>query len=88
MKLQAIVVEERPRSMFAVRLATGQQVMAHIAGVLERNYMRLVPGDRVEMELAPNDPGRGRITRKITGPRMYTDERPAPGRGKVSGAES
>ena len=71
MRVQAVVVEERPRAVFAVRLPTGQQVLAHIAGVLERNYVRLVPGDRVEMELAPEDPGRGKITRKITGPRMY-----------------
>jgi len=71
MKIQAVVVEERPRSLFAVRLVTGQQVLAHIGGALERNYMRLVPGDRVEMELAPDDPGRGRITRKVTGSRMY-----------------
>ena len=88
MKIQAVVVEERPRAVFAVRLATGQQVLAHIAGVLERNYMRLVPGDRVEMELAPDDPGRGRITKKITGPRMYAEDRTDPGRGKISGAES
>ena len=71
MKVQAVVVEERPRCIFAVRLPAGQQVLAHITGVLERNYVRLVPGDRVEMELAPDDPGRGKITRKVTGPRMY-----------------
>jgi translation initiation factor IF-1 len=72
MKVHAVVVEERPRAIFAVRLPTGQQVLAHVAGGLERNYVRLVPGDRVEMELAPDDPGRGKITRKITGPRMYS----------------
>ncbi len=67
MKVEAVVVEERPRAVFAVRLPTGQQVLAHAAGALERNYVRLVPGDRVEMELAPDDPGRGRITKKLTG---------------------
>jgi translation initiation factor IF-1 len=60
------VVEELPQAIFAVRLDSRQQrVLAHLAGMVERNFVRLVPGDRVEVALAPGDPGRGKILRKL-----------------------
>ena len=71
-KVEATVVEERPSAIYAVKLENQQQVLAHVVGVVKRNFVRLVPGDRVEVELAPHDPTRGRITRKIAwsgGPR-------------------
>jgi translation initiation factor IF-1 len=61
----ATVVAERPRLVFEVVLPTQQKVLAHLVGVVKRNFVRLVPGDRVEVELSPHDPTRGRITRKI-----------------------
>jgi translation initiation factor IF-1 len=61
-----VVVEERPSAIFAVRLETQQLVLAHLVGVVKRNFVRLVPGDRVEVELSQHDPARGRITRKLT----------------------
>jgi translation initiation factor IF-1 len=61
----ATVVEERPAAMFLVVLETQQKILAHMVGVVKRNFVRLVPGDRVEVELSPHDPTRGRITRKI-----------------------
>jgi translation initiation factor IF-1 len=64
-KILATVVEERPSLVFQVVLDTGQKVLAHLAGTLKRNFVRLVPDDRVEVELSPHDPTRGRITRKI-----------------------
>jgi translation initiation factor IF-1 len=64
-KVPATVVEERPSLMFKVVLETQQEVLAHLAGTVKRNFVRLVPGDRVEVELSPHDPTRGRITRKI-----------------------
>ena len=64
--VEATVVEERPSAIYAVRLANQQQVLAHLAGAVKRNFVRLVPGDRVEVELSPNDPTRGRITRKMS----------------------
>ncbi len=64
-KVPATVVEERPSLIFQVVLDTRQQVLAHLAGTVKRNFVRLVPGDRVEVELSPHDPTRGRITRKI-----------------------
>jgi len=64
-KVLATVVEERPSLVFKVVLETQQEVLAHLVGVTKRNFVRLVPGDRVEVELSPHDPLRGRITRKI-----------------------
>jgi translation initiation factor IF-1 len=61
-------LEERPNAVYAVRLGSGQEVLAHLVGTVKRNFVRLVPGDRVEVELAPHDPSRARITRKITTP--------------------
>ena len=63
--VEATVVEERPSLVFEVVLGTQQKVLAHLVGVVKRNFVRLVPGDRVEVELSPHDPTRGRITRKI-----------------------
>ena len=63
----ATVVEERPSAIYVVVLEKQQRVLAHVVGAVERNFVRLVPGDRVEVELAPHDPTRGRITRKLTG---------------------
>ena len=64
-KVKATVVEERPSAIYAVVLENQQQVLAHLAGAAERNFVRLVPGDRVEVELAPHDPARGRILKKV-----------------------
>jgi len=58
-KVLATVVDERPSLIFEVRLDTEQQVLAHLAGTVKRNFVRLVPGDRVEVELSPHDPTRG-----------------------------
>jgi translation initiation factor IF-1 len=64
-KVEAVVVEERPSAIYQVVLPTQQKVLAHVVGTVKRNFVRLVPGDRVEVELSPNDPTRGRITRKL-----------------------
>ena len=61
----ATVVEERPSAIYVVVLENQQRVLAHVVGAVERNFVRLVPGDRVEVELGPHDPTRGRITRKL-----------------------
>ena len=67
MGVNASVVEERPNAIFLVVLENRRKVLAHLVGNVERNFVRLVPGDRVEVELAPDDPTRGRILRKIIG---------------------
>jgi len=63
----ATVFEERPSLVFEVVLEGQQRVLAHLVGMTKRNFVRLVPGDRVEVELSPHDPTRGRIVRKLTG---------------------
>ena len=63
--VEGSVVEERPSAVYAVKLESQQVVLAHLAGSVERNFVRLVPGDRVKVELAPHDPGRGRIIKKL-----------------------
>jgi len=61
----AVVVEERPSAIWLLKLENQQQVLAHVVGAVERNFVRLVPGDRVEVELSPHDLTRGRIIRKL-----------------------
>jgi translation initiation factor IF-1 len=63
--VSATVVEERPSLFFEVVLEGQQKVLAHLVGNAKRNFVRLVPGDRVEVELSPHDPGRGKITKKL-----------------------
>ncbi len=63
-RVEAVVVAERPNLVFDVVLDTRQTVRAHVAGEGQRNFVRLVPGDRVEVELMPHDPTRGRILKK------------------------
>ena len=52
-------------AIYSVVLEGQQKVLAHLVGAVKRNFVRLVPGDRVEVELSPHDPTRGRITRKL-----------------------
>ena len=65
--VEAVVIAERPRLTFEVLLPTQQKVLAHLVGTVKRNFVRLVPGDRVEVELSPHDPTRGRVVRKVVG---------------------
>jgi len=60
-----LVVEELPQLVFRVDLGKGRQVLAHAVGMAERNFVRLVPGDKVEVELAAQDITRGRILKKL-----------------------
>ena len=64
MKVEGKILEERPSLVYEVVLEGERHILAHAVGA-ERNFVRLVPGDRVEVELAPHDPARGRITRKL-----------------------
>ena len=60
-----VVTEQLPSSLFRVRLERGAQVTAHIADRLDRNFVRILVGDRVRVELSPVDSGRGRILEKV-----------------------
>jgi len=61
----AIVVELMPSAIVKVKLENEAVVLAHAAGAAKANFVRVRPGDRVEVELSPNDPGRGRIVRLL-----------------------
>jgi len=60
------VTEQLPSALYRVRLEQGSMVTAHIADRVERNFVRILVGDRVRIELSPVDIGRGRIVEKIT----------------------
>ncbi|HET6623089.1 MAG TPA: translation initiation factor IF-1 [Gaiellaceae bacterium] len=61
-EVEGEVVEALPSLMFRVRVDSGQDVLAKISGKMRKNYIRLLPGDRVKLELSPYDLTRGRIT--------------------------
>ena len=63
--LPAIVVESLPRATYRLKLDTEQEVIAHTAGATVTNFVRLRPGDKVEVEISPRDRTRGRITRLL-----------------------
>jgi translation initiation factor IF-1 len=60
-----VVQETLPSAMYKVRLDQGSLVLAHIADRIDRNFVRLLVGDRVRLELSPVDVGRGRIVEKL-----------------------
>ncbi len=60
-QVEGRVVEPLPNAMFKVELENGHQVLAHISGKMRMNYIKILPGDRVTIELSPYDLTRGRI---------------------------
>ena len=61
-EVEGMVQQAVPNANFRVELANGHEVLAHISGPIRRNYIRVLPGDRVLVELSPYDLTRGRIT--------------------------
>jgi translation initiation factor IF-1 len=61
-----VVTEQLPSALYRVKLDAGAQVTAHIGGRVDRNFMRLLVGDRVRLEVSSADTGRGRIVEKIS----------------------
>ena len=61
-EVEGVVVETLPNTNFKVELENGHQILAHISGKLRMNYIKILPGDRVKVELSPYDLNRGRIT--------------------------
>lgn len=64
-KLEGEVVELLPSTMFRVKLENGHLILAHISGKMRINFIKLMPGDRVEVEMSPYDLTKGRITRRL-----------------------
>jgi translation initiation factor IF-1 len=61
-QIEGKVLEALPNAMFKVELENGHQVLAHISGKMRMNFIRILPGDKVTIELSPYDLTRGRIT--------------------------
>ena len=61
-EIEGTVVETLPNAMFKVELENGHIVLAHVSGKIRMNYIRILPGDKVTVELSPYDLSRGRIT--------------------------
>ncbi|BBB91383.1 MAG TPA: translation initiation factor IF-1 [Methylomusa anaerophila] len=61
-EMEGTVVEALPNAMFQVKLENGHVVLAHVSGKIRMNFIRILPGDRVTIELTPYDLKRGRIT--------------------------
>ena len=61
-ELEGIVVESLPNTMFQVDIGGGHTILAHISGKLRMNYIKILPGDKVTVQMSPYDVSRGRIT--------------------------
>ncbi len=60
-EIEGVVIEKLPNTMFQVELENGHKVLAHISGKLRQNFIRILPGDKVTLELSPYDLTKGRI---------------------------
>ena len=61
-EVEGTVIEAMPNAMFQVELANGHRLLAHISGKLRMNFIRILPGDNVKVEMSPYDLTKGRIT--------------------------
>jgi translation initiation factor IF-1 len=65
LEVEGKVITVLPNTMFRVELANGHQVLAHISGKMRKHYIKILPGDRVLVELSPYDLSRGRVTYRL-----------------------
>ncbi|MCD7961252.1 MAG: translation initiation factor IF-1 [Enterococcus sp.] len=64
-EVEGTILESLPNAMFQVKLENGHVILAHISGKIRMNFIKILPGDRVTVELTPYDLSRGRITRRF-----------------------
>ena len=64
-ELEGVVIEKLPNTLFRVKLENGAVILAHISGKLRQNFIRILPGDRVKVEMTPYDLTKGRITFRL-----------------------
>ncbi len=62
LEVEGTILEALPNAQFKVELSNGHQILAHISGKLRMNYIRILPGDKVTVEMSPYDLSKGRIT--------------------------
>ncbi len=61
-EVEGVITESLPNAMFRVELDNGHKILAHVSGKIRMNFIRILPGDKVKVELSPYDLTRGRIT--------------------------
>ena len=64
-EVEGVVTDALPNAMFKVHLENGHEVLSHVSGKLRMNYIRIVPGDKVKLEMSPYDLSKGRITWRV-----------------------
>lgn len=64
-EVEGVIRESLPNAMFKVELENGHQVLAHISGKIRKHFIKILPGDKVKVELSPYDLTRGRITYRM-----------------------
>ena len=64
-EIEGTILESMPNAMFRVELENGHEILAHISGKIRKNFIRILPGDKVKVEMTPYDLSRGRITYRL-----------------------
>ena len=64
-EIEGKILESMPNAMFRVELENGHEILAHISGKIRKNFIRILPGDRVKVEMTPYDLSNGRITFRL-----------------------
>lgn len=64
-ELEGTILEAMPNAMFRVKLENDHEILAHISGKIRKNFIRILPGDKVKIEMTPYDLTRGRITFRL-----------------------
>ena len=64
-ELEGVILEAMPNAMFRVKLENEHEILAHISGKIRKNFIRILPGDKVRVEMTPYDLTRGRITFRL-----------------------
>ncbi|MBO7671845.1 translation initiation factor IF-1 [bacterium] len=64
-ELEGTILESMPNAMFKVKLENDHEILAHISGKIRKNFIRILPGDKVKVEMTPYDLTRGRITFRL-----------------------
>ena len=64
-EVEGVVIDALPNAMFKVQLENGHEVLSHVSGKLRMNYIRIVPGDKVKLEMSPYYLSKGRITWRV-----------------------
>ena len=64
-EIEGKILESMPNAMFRVKLENGHEILAHISGKIRKNFIRILPGDKVKVEMTPYDLTKGRITFRL-----------------------